>query len=182
MSIRTRYSIFNILIIQNILYTEVYFMSFLSNIFTKNIKVFVTNPKATLPQKQTIEAAGYDIYSCLEEPIVIAPTERVVIPTGLIIIIPKGYLLSIRPRSGLALKYGITLPNTPGTIDSDFRGELKVAMINLGNESFTITHQMRIAQMLLEKSFKMKFTILSDNTKIQDTQRSIQGFGSTGIT
>ena len=144
------------------------------------IKIILLDKLAQIPKKQSSEAAGYDLYARMNTPITINSMERVIIPTGLLLIIPKGYLVSIRPRSGLALQYGISLPNTPGTIDSDYQGELKILMINLGLEPFTVHDNMRIAQMLVEKSLDVQFKITNDYNP-STTDRGSSGFGSTGI-
>ena len=104
-----------------------------------------------LPAYQTAGAAGLDIRANLEESIVLAPLQRTLVPTGLFLEIPEGYEVQVRPRSGLAAKHGITVINAPGTIDSDYRGEVKVPIVNLSDESFTIAHGERIAQMIFAK-------------------------------
>ncbi len=132
-----------------------------------------------LPQKKTEGSAAYDIHSCLDKPKTIDPMQRLAIPTGLIFEIPSGYFVSIRPRSGLAIHHGITLVNSPGTIDSDFRGEIKILLINLSNASFVVDHGDRIAQMIIEKTVEIRieeaFVSLLSKTK-----RGVKGFGSTG--
>lgn len=132
-----------------------------------------------LPQQQTPNSAGYDIYSYLETPIKIAPMQRVAIPTGLKVEIPPGYLISVRPRSGLSIKEGLTLINPPGTIDADFRGEIKILMINLSSETRIIGHQQRIAQLLLEQYYKIDF-INANIIPLTSSNRGGGGFGSTG--
>lgn len=136
-----------------------------------------------LPQYQTTGAAGADI--CANLPldqrgagVTLSPLQRLVIPTGLRVEIPTGYEMQIRPRSGLATKHGITLPNTPGTIDSDYRGPLGVALINLGLEDFTIHHGDRIAQAVIAPVLQVRFAVVEELTK---TDRGSGGFGSTGI-
>lgn len=106
--------------------------------------------------------------------------DRLTVPTGLFFEIPPGYFISVRPRSGLAVKNGITLLNTPGTIDSDYRGELRIIMINLGQEDFRIRHGDRIAQMLIEKSVKTEF-VETDFSDLEKSDRGSGGFGSTGL-
>jgi dUTP pyrophosphatase len=128
-----------------------------------------------LPQQATAGAAGYDITSA--EDVALAPMERKLIATGVKIAIPPGYECQLRPRSGLALRNGITLPNTPATIDSDYRGEVKVALINLGTESFTVTRGMRIAQMVFAKVEQAAFEVVS---ALPESDRGEGGFGSTG--
>ena len=130
-----------------------------------------------LPGYATIGSAGMDINAFLTEPVTLKPFERQLIPTGLFIELPENFEIQIRPRSGLALKQGITCLNTPGTIDSDYRGEIKVLLINLSNENQTIQNNDRIAQMVLAKTEKAKFTLVE---KIDSTKRGEGGFGHTG--
>ncbi|EKY09061.1 dUTP diphosphatase [Capnocytophaga sp. Marseille-Q4570] len=130
-----------------------------------------------LPAYQTAGAAGLDIRANLEEPIVLAPLQRTLVPTGLFLEIPEGYEVQVRPRSGLAAKHGITVINAPGTIDSDYRGEVKVPIVNLSDESFTIAHGERIAQMIFAKYERVTFQQVEE---LSDTQRGTAGFGSTG--
>lgn len=133
-----------------------------------------TNP---LPAYKTAGSAGMDISANLEEPIQMQSMERKLIPTGLFIELPDGYEAQMRPRSGLSLKRGLSLPNTPATIDSDYRGELKVIMINLSNETQTINHGDRIAQMIIAKYEQVK---LIEVDELSDSERGSGGFGSTG--
>lgn len=130
-----------------------------------------------LPAYQTAGAAGLDIRANLQEPIVLAPLQRTLVPTGLFLEIPEGYEVQVRPRSGLAAKHGITVINAPGTIDSDYRGEVKVPIVNLSDESFTIAHGERIAQMIFAKYERVTFQQVEE---LSDTQRGTAGFGSTG--
>ena len=130
-----------------------------------------------LPGYATIGSAGMDINAFLKEPVTLKPFERQLIPTGLFIELPENFEIQIRPRSGLALKQGITCLNTPGTIDSDYRGEIKVLLINLSNENQTIQNNDRIAQMVLAKTEKAKFILVE---KIDSTKRGEGGFGHTG--
>jgi dUTP pyrophosphatase len=130
-----------------------------------------------LPAYATMGSAGMDIRAFLTESIVLKPMERTLIPTGLFMEIPEGFEIQIRPRSGMALKQGITCLNTPGTIDSDYRGEIKVLLINLSNEDQTINNNDRIAQMVLAKTERAHLKIVE---KIAETQRGIGGFGHTG--
>ncbi len=135
-----------------------------------------------LPSYQTAGAAGADLVANFEPErretgVEIAPGDRALVPTGLRVAIPEGYELQLRPRSGLALKHGITLPNSPGTIDSDYRGPLGVIVMNAGNESFTVTHGMRIAQAVLAPVVQARFDLVEALT---DTLRGAGGFGSTG--
>jgi len=118
-----------------------------------------------------------DLHASLIEPIVIAPGERKLIPTGLIIELPEGYEAQIRPRSGLALKHGITVLNSPGTVDADYRGEIKVLLINLGQESFEICNGERIAQMVVARHETVKWMMAEQLT---ETARGAGGYGSSG--
>lgn len=133
-----------------------------------------------LPSYETAGAAGADLRANLPDlrPITLAPGARALVPTGLRLAIPEGFEVQIRPRSGLALKHGISLPNTPGTIDSDYRGPLGVILINLGQEAFAVTHGMRIAQMVVAPVVQAAFTVTET---LDDTARGTGGFGSTGI-
>lgn len=130
-----------------------------------------------LPHYATEGAAGMDVRAFIAEPIVLKTLERVAVPTGLFLEIPSGYEVQVRPRSGLALKQGITCLNTPGTIDSDYRGELKIILINLSAELQTIHPGDRIAQLVLHKVEKI---IWAQTEMITETSRSSGGFGSTG--
>lgn len=130
-----------------------------------------------LPRYQTEHAAGMDVCAAVEETLTLDPGRRVAIPTGLFLAIPVGYEAQIRPRSGLALKHGVTLANTPGTIDADYRGELKVLLANLGDEPFTITRGMRIAQMVVAPVTRAKLEVVE---ALPDTERGGGGFGHTG--
>jgi dUTP pyrophosphatase len=119
-----------------------------------------------------------DLRAFVETPVVLKPMERVLIPTGLFIEVPEGYEAQVRPRSGLAIKNGITVLNTPGTIDADYRGEVKVILINLSDESFTVHHGDRIAQMVIAKYEKIAWNPIE---KLSETERGAGGFGSSGI-
>ena len=141
------------------------------------------DPAVPLPSYQTAGSAGADI--CANLPIemraagfVLQPMERAIVPTGLRVAIPVGYEMQIRPRSGLALKHGITLPNTPGTIDSDYRGPLGVALVNLGAAPYVVHHGDRIAQCVVAPVVQAGFAVV-DN--LDDTPRGQGGFGSTGV-
>lgn len=136
-----------------------------------------------LPAYQTAGAAGADI--CANLPlvlraagVVLAPMQRVVVPTGIRVAIPDGYEMQIRPRSGLATRFGITLPNTPGTIDSDYRGPLGVALVNLGAEDFVVRHGDRIAQCVVAPVVQAGFAVVDG---LDETARGAGGFGSTGV-
>jgi dUTP pyrophosphatase len=128
-----------------------------------------------LPELATPGSAGYDLVSA--EDGVLAPLERRLFRTGIAIAVPRGFECQIRPRSGLALRHGITLPNTPATIDSDYRGELMIPMINLGTEPFEITRGMRIAQMIIARVEHVTFKPVE---RLPETTRGTGGFGSTG--
>ncbi|WP_370517958.1 dUTP diphosphatase [Saccharibacter sp. 17.LH.SD] len=130
-----------------------------------------------LPQYATAGAAGLDFVAAVEKPLHVAPGERVLVPTGLCIALPPGYELQLRPRSGLALKHGITLPNAPGTIDEDYRGEIKVIVMNAGHEAFTIERGMRIAQGVLAPVVRI---VWQESDRLEETARGQDGFGSTG--
>lgn len=130
-----------------------------------------------LPAYETSGSAGMDIRAFVESEISLKPFERKLIPTGLFIELPEGYEAQLRPRSGLAFKHGISLPNSPATIDSDYRGELKVALINLSNEEFIIKNGERIAQMIIARHEKAEWISVQE---ISETTRGEGGFGSTG--
>lgn len=130
-----------------------------------------------LPQYQTAGAAGLDLLADLDGPATLQPGERRLLPTGLAFEIPPGFEAQIRPRSGLALRYGVTLLNTPGTIDSDYRGEVQVLMINLGSDPFTIQRGDRIAQMVVAS---VQRVALLEEGDLDDTDRGAGGFGHTG--
>ncbi len=131
----------------------------------------------SLPTYATEQSAGMDLSAALEESIELSPGERALIPTGLSIALPPGYEAQIRPRSGLAIKYGVTVLNTPGTVDADYRGEIKVIIANLGTEPYTIERGMRIAQMVIAKHASVSWTVAEE---LDDTERGAGGFGSTG--
>ncbi len=133
-----------------------------------------TNP---LPAYQTEGSAGMDLYANLSDEINLAPLQRTLVPTGLHIALPQGYEAQIRPRSGMAVKQGITCLNTPGTIDSDYRGEIKVILINLSNETQIIKNGDRIAQMVIAKYEKINWQL---SESLDETERGHGGFGSTG--
>ncbi len=130
-----------------------------------------------LPSYATEMAAGMDLTAALEEAFELAPGERSLIPTGISIALPRGYEAQIRPRSGLAAKYGVTVLNTPGTVDADYRGEIKVILINHGTEPFTVERGMRIAQMVINRYAQIKWKAVED---LEETDRGEGGFGSTG--
>lgn len=138
----------------------------------------VNQSKHPLPTYQTISSAGMDLRANLAEPIVVKPLERVLVKTGLFIELPHGVEAQVRPRSGLALKKGITVLNSPGTIDSDYRGEIGVILINLSQEDFIIEDGERIAQMVIAKYEQPN---LVEVNQLSETERGKGGFGSTGI-
>ncbi len=143
------------------------------------IKVKVINKSNhPLPNYQTSLSAGVDIHAFLDDSIVLPIQERRLIPTGIYVEIPAGYEIQIRPRSGLAFKHGITVLNSPGTIDADYRGEIKVLLINQGQEPFTIQNGDRIAQMVLAKHEIISW---EDVTQLSHTERGDGGYGSSGI-
>lgn len=130
------------------------------------------------PVYKTAGAAGADVCANVAEPVVLYPWGTALIPTGLNLEIPEGYEVQVRPRSGLAFKHGVTVLNSPGTIDSDYRGELKVLLINLGHEAFTVNNGERIAQIVVAPVVQARFVPAET---LSDTARSDGGFGSTGI-
>ena len=130
-----------------------------------------------LPAYATAQAAGMDIVAAIDEPIVMQPGERALIPTGLSIALPAGFECQIRPRSGLAAKNGVTVLNSPGTVDADYRGEIKAILINLGQEPFTIERGMRVAQMVIARYTQASWSVVAD---LDETSRGAGGFGSTG--
>ncbi|MCL1834303.1 MAG: dUTP diphosphatase [Leptospirales bacterium] len=133
---------------------------------------------AVIPQYQSLGSAGADICANVDEAVVLSRGRHALIPTGIFLEIPEGYEAQIRPRSGLALKHGITVLNSPGTIDSDYRGEIKIILINLGEEDFIIEKGMRIAQMVFARVFKGEFIQVD---KLDATERNEGGFGHSGI-
>ncbi len=142
------------------------------------MKVKIINKsKNDLPKYSTPFSAGMDIRANLEKPIELKPLERKLIPTGLHIELPKGTEAQIRPRSGLAIKHGITVLNTPGTIDADYRGEIKVILVNLSNEPFVIQNAERICQMVIARHETVEWKLVE---KLEETERGTGGFGHTG--
>lgn len=133
---------------------------------------------AVIPQYKTCGAAGADLCALLEKPLTITCGKTAIVPTGLFFEIPNGYEIQIRPRSGLAAKNGVTVLNTPGTIDSDYRGEIKIILINLGDEDFVINNGDRIAQMIVAPVTQADFSIVEN---LSETERGTGGFGSTGV-
>ena len=143
------------------------------------VNIQVLNKSVKIPVYQSSEASGFDLTAYVKDNFIIKPKEYQVVPTGLIMKIPKGYEGQIRPRSGLAAKNGITVLNSPGTIDSDYRGEIKIILINLGIKEFLILPGMRVAQMVISPTTQVKLNVFA---KIKsDTARGNKGFGSTGL-
>ncbi|NRA29749.1 MAG: dUTP diphosphatase [Parvularculaceae bacterium] len=132
-----------------------------------------------LPSYQTADSAGADLRAAVDEPVVLLPGDRAMIPTGISIALPRGTECQVRPRSGLAAKHGITLVNSPGTVDADYRGELKAVMINLGKEPFTVERGMRIAQMVIAPYLRAGFHETEE--ELPESGRGTGGFGSTGV-
>ena len=141
-----------------------------------HIKI-INRSNNALPEYATADSSGMDIRAAVNEPLAIKPLERVLVPTGLFIELPHGYEAQIRPRSGLAIKNGITCLNTPGTIDADYRGEIKIILINLSNEQHSIQPGDRIAQMIIQKVEK---AFLVPVIELNETERNAGGFGHTG--
>ena len=141
------------------------------------IKKISTNLNFKLPSYESKGAAGIDLSADIENEIILNPLQRKLIPTGIAISLPEDLEAQIRPRSGLAIKHGITLLNTPGTIDSDYRGEIKVILINLSNDNYTIKPNDRIAQIVFSQFISAQFNIVEN---LDDTDRGNSGFGSTG--
>ena len=143
------------------------------------IKVKIVNTgKQPLPVYATAQSAGMDLRANIDSPITLHPMERQLIPTGLRIALPEGFEAQVRPRSGLALKHGITVLNTPGTIDADYRGELKVLLVNFSDTDFIINAGERIAQMVIARYEKVDFELV---TELDDTERGKGGYGYTGV-
>ena len=143
------------------------------------MKVKVVNKgRQPLPQYATPQSAGMDLRANLDAPVTLHPMERRLIPTGLYIALPEGYEAQVRPRSGLALKHGITVINAPGTIDADYRGEVGVALINLSQQDFTVNDGERIAQMVIARHEQGEFVVVE---QLDETERGEGGYGHTGV-
>lgn len=142
----------------------------------ERIKI-INRSKNQLPQYATASSVGLDLRADISEPLTLRPLERAMVPTGLYTAIPVGYEIQVRPRSGLAAKHGITVLNTPGTIDPDYRGEIKVILVNLSNEDFVIEPAERIAQAVFAKYSQLEWEEVQE---LEETQRGAGGFGSTG--
>ena len=144
----------------------------------QTLKVRVINQsKHSLPEYATVQSAGLDLKANISESIVLKPLQRQLVATGLFIELPAGYEAQIRPRSGLAFKHGITVLNSPGTIDADYRGEVKVLLVNLSNEDFTVNDGERIAQMVIAKHEQIQWEQVAS---LEESARGEGGFGSTG--
>lgn len=143
-----------------------------------SIQITLLRKGSKIPQRQSVGAAGYDLYACLEKPIMIYPNSIELIPTGIAVAIPPGYEIQIRPRSGLSLKNKLLIINSPGTIDSDYRGEIFVPIYNLNNQEFTVEPGLRIAQMILAKVETIHWDI---QDSLPQTERASGGFGSSGL-
>ena len=141
-----------------------------------NVKIVNQSGRA-LPAYATELSAGMDLRACLEAPLTLGPLERALVPTGLYIALPPGFEAQVRPRSGLAAKHGITVLNTPGTIDADYRGEIKVILVNLSPTPFEIVPGERIAQMVVARHERVEWT---EADALDETSRGAGGFGSTG--
>jgi len=135
------------------------------------------NPDLPLPDYATAESAGADLTACVPAPVTIPPGDRASVPTGLRIALPSGYEAEVRPRSGLAARWGLTLANAPGTIDADYRGEIRILLVNLGREPVTVRRGDRIAQMLVRPVSRARF---AEATHLPETARGEGGFGHTG--
>lgn len=143
------------------------------------LKVKIINKSGNpLPSYETPSAAGMDVRACTREPITVQPMQRVLVPTGLRVQLPQGYEMQIRPRSGMALKHGITLANTPGTIDSDYRGEIGIIVINLSDQPYVINDGDRICQMVIKQYSHVEW---EEVDSIDETVRGEGGFGHTGV-
>lgn len=142
------------------------------------MKINIINKSShDLPIYETIASAGMDLHAHIEQDIILKPLERSIIPTGLFMALPVGYEAQVRPRSGLAVKYGLTVLNSPGTIDADYRGEIGVILVNLSNADFTIKNGERVAQMVIAKHERAKWNPVQS---LSETSRGAGGFGSTG--
>jgi len=144
------------------------------------LRVLKMRADAVLPRYESSGAAGMDLAACLEAPITIVPGGRARIPTGLRIALPQGHEGQVRPRSGLAARYGVTVLNAPGTIDEDYRGELQVLLINHGSEPFIIHHGDRLAQLVVAPVTHVEIEAVDDEAHLGSTERGNAGFGSTG--
>ncbi|MCB2157018.1 dUTP diphosphatase [bacterium] len=145
---------------------------------TVPIEVLPSAAGIELPEFQTEGSAGADVRAAVDESVVLEPGKMAMVPTGLKVSIPRGYEVQVRPRSGLAAKHGVTLVNAPGTIDSDYRGEIKIIMINLGPDAFTVCRGDRIAQLVLARVDRIEWKVVES---VDETPRGEGGFGHTGV-
>ncbi len=148
----------------------------------KNVKICWLIPHEeqdlNLPQYETSGAAGMDVEAAVKEKICIKPGKIVLLPTGFAVALPEGYELQVRPRSGLAVKYGVTIINSPGTIDADYRGEVKIALMNMGKSDFIVNRGDRIAQLVLAPVTRARLDVVNE---LNATERGVGGFGHTGV-
>jgi len=168
--------ILEILLIHRAVKYKIYILADHKNRYLMLVRI-VNKSNNDLPEYSTHMSAGMDIRAFLNEPLVLKPLERQLVPTGLFIELPEGYEAQIRPRSGIALKKGITVLNTPGTIDADYRGEVKVILVNLSNDDVTIENGDRICQMVVASHEKVDWKLVD---ALNDTKRGAGGFGHTG--
>ena len=153
-------------------------MTNLTHITHTTLQVRRLHDRAVVPQYQSELAAGLDLAACLDAPVTLQPGARTLIPTGLAVAIEPGFEGQIRPRSGLACRFGVTVPNAPGTIDADYRGEIKVGLINLGSEPFVVEPGTRIAQLVIAPVARAEVLEVEN---LDETVRGTGGFGSTGV-
>jgi dUTP pyrophosphatase len=146
-------------------------------LYQVQLKKLPGNEDVLLPKRMSELASGFDLYAAVAEPLILHPGERKLVPTGFAIALPAGLEAQIRPRSGLAFKHGITCLNSPGTVDADYRGEVKVLLINLGQEPFAIERNERIAQMVVQAVPAVELVLVEE---LPDTERGAGGFGHTG--
>lgn len=144
---------------------------------TQTLRLKRLSPLAELPRYHSEHAAGMDLHAAIAQPLMIEPSAIVTVPCGFSIAVPEGFEAQVRPRSGLASRFGISMPNAPGTIDADYRGEVKVPLINLGREPFTVEPRMRIAQMVIAPVVRGE---IEECQELDETDRGAGGFGSTG--
>jgi dUTP pyrophosphatase len=145
------------------------------------LKVYKLNKNNPLPDYMSSQASGIDLFASVEHDVSIAPGDYKIIPTGIRVSLPYGYEAQLRPRSGLALKHGITVLNSPGTIDADYRGEVKVLLMNHGKKPFIVKNMMRIAQMVVAEIVRAKVIEVNNEKQLDKTKRDNGGFGHTGI-
>jgi dUTP pyrophosphatase len=150
----------------------------MSSSVTVELKILPHGEGLPLPAYATEDSAGVDLVAALKDPVVLEPGQRTMIPTGLAMALPRGWEGQVRPRSGLALKHGITVLNSPGTIDADYRGEVCIILVNLGSAAFTIARGERIAQLIVAPVSRAEWRLVTD---LSSTARGAGGFGSTGV-